>query len=146
MRFGLIVGIGGGVPSKEADIRLRDVVVSTPHTTYSGVVQYNSGKAILSGFKCTGLLNALLTVLLNAVANLRAKYIRGRGRLAEYLLKLNSLLDFTRVAAGLDTLYDVMYNYKGGATCKQCYTSYVADRELRRQELVVYYGTIVLGN
>lgn len=31
IRFGLIVGIRGGVLSEEADIRLRDVVVSRPH-------------------------------------------------------------------------------------------------------------------
>jgi nucleoside phosphorylase len=31
IRFGLMVGIGGGVPSVEADIRLGDVVVSQPH-------------------------------------------------------------------------------------------------------------------
>jgi nucleoside phosphorylase len=31
VRFGLMVGIGGGVPSSEADIRLGDVVVSQPH-------------------------------------------------------------------------------------------------------------------
>src|SRR5215471_3106469 len=30
IRFGLMVGIGGGVPSKEHDIRLGDVVVSKP--------------------------------------------------------------------------------------------------------------------
>jgi hypothetical protein len=31
IRFGLMVGIGGGVPSVEVDIRLRDVVVSSPY-------------------------------------------------------------------------------------------------------------------
>ena len=31
IRFGLMVGIGGGVPSAEADIRLGDVVISQPH-------------------------------------------------------------------------------------------------------------------
>ena len=30
IRFGLLVGIGGGVPSEETDIRLGDVVVSKP--------------------------------------------------------------------------------------------------------------------
>src|SRR5437764_9647810 len=30
IRFGLMVGIGGGVPSLKADIRLGDVVVSSP--------------------------------------------------------------------------------------------------------------------
>ena len=30
IRFGLMVGIGGGVPSSNADIRLGDIVVSQP--------------------------------------------------------------------------------------------------------------------
>jgi nucleoside phosphorylase len=37
-RFGLMVGIGGGLPSEEADIRLRDVVVSKLYKTHGGVV------------------------------------------------------------------------------------------------------------
>src|SRR4051812_368346 len=44
IRFGLMVGIGGGVPSAEADIRLGDVVISQPHQTWGGVVQYDIGK------------------------------------------------------------------------------------------------------
>jgi nucleoside phosphorylase len=145
-RFGLMVGIGGGVPSEEADIRLGDVVVSKPHTTHGGVVQYDSGKATPSGFERTGSLNTPPTVLLNAVANLRAKHMRGRGRSAEYLSKLDSLPDFTREAAGPDTLFEATYDHEGGATCRQCDTSCVADRESRRQELVVHYGTIASGN
>jgi hypothetical protein len=70
-RFGLIVGMGGGVPSEEADIRFRDVVISKPHNVHGGVVQYDSGKATLSGFERTGLLNTPPIVLLKAVANLR---------------------------------------------------------------------------
>jgi len=31
IRFGLTVGIGGGVPSDEADVRLGDVVISQPY-------------------------------------------------------------------------------------------------------------------
>lgn len=45
IRFGLMVGIGGGVPSAEADIRLGDVVVSQPQQQFGGVMQYDSGKA-----------------------------------------------------------------------------------------------------
>jgi nucleoside phosphorylase len=146
-RFGLMVGIGGGVPSEEADIRLGDVVVSKPHKVHGGVVQYDSGKATPSGFERTGLLNTPPIVLLNAVANLRAKHMRGRGRLAEYLSKLDSLPDFTREAAGPDALFSAAYDHKkGAATCKECDLSYVADREPRRQEFVVHYGTIASGN
>jgi nucleoside phosphorylase len=146
-RFGLMVGIGGGVPSEETDIRLGDVVISKPHKTHGGVVQYDSGKATPSGFERTGLLNTPPTVLLNAVANLRAKHMRGRGRLAEYLIKLDSLPDFAREAAGPDALFNAAYDHEGGATCKQCDTSHLADREPRRQDLVVvHYGTIASGN
>lgn len=38
IRFGLMVGIGGGVPSPSADIRLGDVVVSKLTGTLPGVV------------------------------------------------------------------------------------------------------------
>jgi nucleoside phosphorylase len=38
IRFGLMVGIGGDVPSEEADIRLGDVVVGQPYKTHGGVL------------------------------------------------------------------------------------------------------------
>jgi hypothetical protein len=75
------MGIGGGVPSEEADTSLEDVEVSKPHKTRGGVVQYD--KIMSSGFECTGSLNAPPTVLLNAVANVRAKHMRGKRRLEE---------------------------------------------------------------
>ncbi|XP_044723873.1 ankyrin repeats (3 copies) domain-containing protein [Hirsutella rhossiliensis] len=42
IRFGLMVGIGGGVPPK---VRLGDVVVSCPVDQYPGVIQWDLGKA-----------------------------------------------------------------------------------------------------
>ena len=98
-RFSLIVGIGGGVPGDEADVRLRDVVVSTPHKTHGGVVQYDSGKAIASGFERTGALNAPPPVLLKAVADVRAMQFTRKGRPLEYLSKFDSLHDLTHKAA-----------------------------------------------
>src|ERR1700723_4215572 len=41
IRFGLMVGIGGGVPSTNNDIRLGDIVVSKPTSGFGGVVQYD---------------------------------------------------------------------------------------------------------
>jgi nucleoside phosphorylase len=38
VRYGLIVGIRGGVPNESADIRLGDVVVGKPTGSSSGVV------------------------------------------------------------------------------------------------------------
>jgi hypothetical protein len=45
-----MVGIGGGVPSEKADVRLRDVVISQPDKQHGGVVQYDFGKTTPSGF------------------------------------------------------------------------------------------------
>jgi hypothetical protein len=68
-----MVGIGGGVPSKERDIRLGDVVVSEPTSTFTGVVQYDFGKTIQEGrFIHMGSLDKPPAVLLTAVARLKA--------------------------------------------------------------------------
>lgn len=57
IRFGLMVGIGGGVPNKNVDVRLGDVVVSKPTGLYGGVVQYDYGKAHNRHFERIGMLN-----------------------------------------------------------------------------------------
>jgi len=44
IRFGLMVGIGGGAPSTKHDVRLGDVVVSSPIGTIGGVIHYGFGK------------------------------------------------------------------------------------------------------
>lgn len=146
IRFGLMVGIGGGVPSEEADVRLGDVVVSKPHKVHGGVVQYDLGKAKPSGFERTGSLNTPPTILLNGVANLRANNIRGRSKLLEYHSKLDSLPDFTREAADLDMLFEAKYNHVGGATCGKCNKEFAVARAARRQRVVVHHGTIASGN
>lgn len=53
-----MVGIGGGAPSHEHDIRLGDIVVSSPSNGKSGVFQYDYGKTIQDqSFRHTGFLN-----------------------------------------------------------------------------------------
>ncbi|CAM5999844.1 unnamed protein product [Sphagnum balticum] len=44
IKFGLLVGVGGGVSSKKDDIRLGDIVVSEPTGIHGGVVQWDFGK------------------------------------------------------------------------------------------------------
>ncbi|EXA44164.1 hypothetical protein FOVG_05666 [Fusarium oxysporum f. sp. pisi HDV247] len=41
IRIGLLVGISGGVPSAQDDIRLGDVVVSVPGKEHNGVLPYD---------------------------------------------------------------------------------------------------------
>ncbi|KAL7804902.1 ankyrin repeat-containing domain protein [Trichoderma aethiopicum] len=76
IRIGLLVGIGGGAPSKKHDIRLGDVVVSIPSSKASGsVLHYDFSKAVHGHkFEIIGYLN-LPPPLLRAASNgLKAKY------------------------------------------------------------------------
>lgn len=75
VRIGLMVGIGGGAPSLRHDIRLGDVVVSTPRNGTGGVFQYDFGKTVQDqSFLTTGYLDQPPTVLRTAVAGVKAQY------------------------------------------------------------------------
>lgn len=54
IKLGLMVGIGGGVPSQISDVRLGDVVVSLPDGIHGGVIQYDLGKMESEGFRRKG--------------------------------------------------------------------------------------------
>lgn len=56
IRFGLLVGINGGVPdlANEIDIRLSDIVVSKPTKPRAAWYNMTMGKETLNGFERTG--------------------------------------------------------------------------------------------
>lgn len=71
--FCLLVGIGGGAPTPQNDIRLGDVVVSLPTARFSGVIQYDRGKEIEnSAFELTGALQPPPRQLTTAISSLRS--------------------------------------------------------------------------
>ncbi|KAN0071219.1 hypothetical protein V8E54_010650 [Elaphomyces granulatus] len=151
MRFGLMVGIGGGVPNTEVDIRLGDVVVSQPHQGYGGVIQYDFGKATPSGFQRTGFLNSPPQVLLAAVSKMRANHLRGRKKLSDYVSTASEngrLADFARAGAGPDVLFEASYAHIGGSSCEECSKDHLIKRDARKSsnEVAVHYGTIASGN
>ena len=77
IRFGLLVGIGGGIPGDEGEdnVRLGDVEVSQPIATFGGVVQYDLGKKLADGcFKRTGQLSKPPSVLSINVRKLQAQH------------------------------------------------------------------------
>ncbi|KAJ5590153.1 Pfs NACHT and ankyrin domain protein [Penicillium hetheringtonii] len=83
IRFGLMVGIGGGIPSK---VNLGDVVVSQPVADYHGVVQWDMGKLERGGqFIHTGSLNRPPNALLNASNQLKSNYAMYGSKINEYL-------------------------------------------------------------
>jgi nucleoside phosphorylase len=148
IRFGLMVGIGGGVPGPTADVRLGDVVVSQPHQAFGGVVQYDIGKMTPSKFERTGSLNSPPRILLAAVAKVRANELRERSQLLTYVSKLERIAKFQRAKAGPDVLFEAAYDHSGEQTCDQCRVDRQETRQLREseEEVVVHYGTIASGN
>jgi nucleoside phosphorylase len=147
IRFGLMVGIGGGVPSTEADIRLGDIVVSQPGKGHGGVVQYDFGKSTPNGIERTGILNAPPRFLLTAVSKLRANYDLGKSNLLGHILKLCRLPKFSRDRAGDDVLFEAGYAHVGGSNCTSCENTKKLQREARTVDTPeIHYGMIASGN
>jgi nucleoside phosphorylase len=154
IRFGLMVGIGGGAPNSDRDIRLGDVVVSQPHGSSGGVLQYDFGRTVQGGqFVRTGLLNRPPGVLLTAVASLQARHMLEEAKFPEYLSAIASKypkLGATVVYQGRDNdqLFGAEYDHReGNATCEGCDVGRLVHRPERGgTEPAVYYGVIASGN
>ena len=80
LRFGLMVGVGGGIPSEKNDIRLGDIAVSLPSGQAGGVIQYDMGKRVAGEFIRIGSLDRPPGLLLTAIATLKARGTRTLGR------------------------------------------------------------------
>jgi nucleoside phosphorylase len=155
IRFGLTVGIGGGVPSKKRDIRLGDVVVSQPTGTSGGVVQYDFGKTINSGcFEQTGALNLPPQILLTTISQLEStNMIKKNHNISAILSNIfekhpDMKSEFFRPAPEHDQLFHAPYDHLASEdTCASCDRSYLVDREPRTSnEPQVHYGLIASGN
>ncbi|KAN0070878.1 hypothetical protein V8E54_011043 [Elaphomyces granulatus] len=156
IRFGLMVGIGGGVPSTKNDIRLGDVVVSKPTDAFGGVVQYDHGKIVTSGvFQQTGMMNQPPQVLLNAIARLHADDIMGgQSQSIAHMISdvLNENVEMkapcSRPADEQDTLFNSAYDHpQHEDTCINCDKRQLIHRDPRTSdEPRIHYGLIASGN
>ncbi|KAE8371342.1 nucleoside phosphorylase domain-containing protein [Aspergillus bertholletiae] len=144
--FILMVGIGGGVPQANLDIRLGDVVVSRPNGLRGGVIQYDFGKATNTGFQRTGFFNNPPKILLNAISRLEASHERQQIGFMNYVSKLNKVDQFIRQAAGPDLLFKADYDHIGEDTCVQCDKEMLVKWRPRDKKIMVHYGTIASGN
>jgi nucleoside phosphorylase len=154
IRFGLMVGIGGGVPSRNADIRLGDIVVSKPTDTHGGVVQYDYDKALGGGnFQRTGMLNRPPQILLTALSKLQANHLLGENRIIDFLAEIEQKLprqasNFARPAQQ-DCLYLANYNHidTNSKTCDSCDMSMTVSRRSRTSnDPIIHYGLIASAN
>jgi nucleoside phosphorylase len=137
IEIGLMVGIGGGLPSPKNDIRLGDVVVSIPHLQYGGVVQYDMGKFTNDGFVTTGSLKAPPEKLLHVL-----NYMSAHG------LPITGELEREYPGVELDQLFEASYPHVGGETCEACDREQTVQRSILRDSTTphVFYGTIASGN
>ena len=155
IRIGLMVGIGGGAPSGEHDIRLGDIVVGCPIKKEGGVVPYNFGKAVQTQkFERTGSLNSPPTVLLTALTKLSADHERKGSHIAEsvrLMITKNPRLQgkYQYPGAERDRLYESSYTHRGGDDRCEIGCDSASPPLLQRscrvldpEEPVVHYGLI----
>ncbi|EGU75526.1 hypothetical protein FOXB_13975 [Fusarium oxysporum f. sp. conglutinans Fo5176] len=151
IRFGLMVGIGGGAPTKQHDIRLGDVVVSSPSPGQSGVFQYDFGKATKDVFQHTASHNKPPPLLLAAVAGLKTQYERKGLQIHD---KVSTIVaNNKRLSAKYgrpedpDSLFSTSINHKSDPCHRFCVTAPtdLVDRKSRQEPMEVvevHYGTI----
>jgi nucleoside phosphorylase len=157
IRFGLLVGIGGGVPDEEDDvndIRLGDVVVSKPTASFGGVVQYDLGKySTDGGFERTGVL-AKPPLLLRAnvetlAADHRIKGSRVPQHLSDMLQQFPAMEEESSHpgARQKDQLFQAEYPHPGGRNCDNCDKQRIVKRDDRsNMNPKFHYGTIGSAN
>jgi nucleoside phosphorylase len=156
IRFGLMVGIGGGVPSEEHDIRLGDVVASNPGKHDGGVIQYDFGRTVAEGrFVRTGTLNAPPTILLTAVNTIKARHDLRGYRLTHHISAMEKSMEKSMFKSNYayqgtenDVLFKAEYDHVGGdRNCDQCDKSELVSRPDRDgTDPVIHYGTIASGS
>jgi nucleoside phosphorylase len=153
IKFGLMVGVGGGVYSKKDDIRLGDVVVSQPTGTHGGVVQWDFGKTGKDGnFQRTGSLDKPPPVLLHALQELRTFDITDGVNLEEPLSlmvqnKPRMGKTYRYQGADHDQLFEATYDHEGDETCDDCDPKLIVQRPAREDSAPrIHYGNIASGN
>ncbi|KAF5642474.1 nucleoside phosphorylase [Fusarium tjaetaba] len=145
IQFCLVVGIAGGAPSDDHDIRLGDVVVSLPTSIFPGVIQYDLGKENEgSEFEVTGVLQRPPRILTNAISKLRSDPDIGIDALNPHLTKImDSLPTYKNPGPELDVLSHAACTRR---TCKPDCTHLEQRLPRLMTEPVIHYGLVASGN
>ncbi|GIJ85931.1 hypothetical protein Asppvi_004802 [Aspergillus pseudoviridinutans] len=132
----LLVGIGGGVPSDNTDIRLGDVVVSVPSGTQGGVVQYDLGKQTTTGFQRNSCAPRPMNGWLFS-------------RECNPITAFPALSEYKRPSPETDILFKSNYDHcMGKPTCQSCDIQKTVPRHKRSapDRSFVHYGVIASGD
>ncbi|KAK1660100.1 nucleoside phosphorylase domain-containing protein [Colletotrichum godetiae] len=153
IRVGLLVGIGGGAPSPEKDIRLGDVVVSSPTGGYDGVLQYDFGKSMVDGkLEMTGFLNqppiAFRTALNVLIADIEIEGNWLENDIEKALKTEHLRQKYGRPSSDFDKLFRSDISYNPNKTMAHYTTSDFVERQERSPDstLVIHHGLIASAN
>ena len=147
----LMVGVGGGLPNPNTDIRLGDIVVGQPAKRHGGVVQYDMGRASDGGkFERRGHLDVPPVTLLHAIGKLQSRHAR---KDPEYLKHLSDMLyrnprmakKFGRPDAVHDLQSPGVARRRNPAIQRSSETDLIQP-EPPRSDPSVHYGLIASGN
>lgn len=146
LKFCLVIGIGGGVPSAASDIRLGDVVIGT------GVIQVDKGKWVQdSEFQMTAVKKQPPIFLRAVITKIQSDCS------ISFNSSLNPLLDDINLIASRrpeyqypgtdrDMLFDTNHvHVKGASTCHNC-TGTRWPRVRQHNGPNVFYGLIASGS
>lgn len=149
LKIGLMVGIGGGVPSKKHDIRLGDVVVSIPTKGFGGIIQHDMGKNLKDGeWVRTGSLSGPPSVLKTTISKVISMHQIHGTKIDYYLSQMverhpNLSPEFTRQTSFEDILYEAE------PEDSEAFENWVKiDRPVRQpnKSIEIHYGLIASGN
>ncbi|KAL7800883.1 nucleoside phosphorylase domain-containing protein [Trichoderma afarasin] len=159
IRFGLMVGLGGGVPKlpnsdPRQDIRLGDVVVSWATNKLGGVIQYDVVKVAgtTTNLKIKSRLKTPPRVLLKAIQRLNLDYRFGKGKMWTDIdqvvnMEVPELEDGGYPGQEHDQLFKFDYQHSSGENCSSCDVNQTENRGVRKStRSVVHHGLIASGN
>lgn len=142
IQLGLMVGIGGGAPSK-ADLRLGDIVVG------SAVIQHDMGKALGDGlFNRTSIPRPVPSSVSTVISSLRSKHSSTPSRVPSILRERSGALNGFERPVSTDRLFIAAYQHESSTPdCTSCDQSKLVQRTHRiSNDPVIHYGAIASGN
>ncbi|KAL4863179.1 hypothetical protein BDV12DRAFT_202330 [Aspergillus spectabilis] len=151
VRFGLMVGIGGGAPSKKNDIRLGDLVISVPSDGEQGAFEYELKNTVRGRtWEVTKRLDPPPIILSSAVATLRTHFVGNGHRIhqaVEAVLARNPRMrgEFQRPLPDTDRLFKSEVDYDPS---RRLDARDLLTRRTRatHENPTIHYGTIASAN
>ncbi|KAJ5923720.1 hypothetical protein N7454_008965 [Penicillium verhagenii] len=139
-----------GAPSARHDIRLGDVVVSTPVGKDIGVIQYDMIKTLENGHsQMNGYLQPPPRTVRSVLSVMQSDPKHSKPNLGPYLQAISDANgDYACPDVSTDNLYESLYSHpEGTETCDGCDAAMIRPRLARPSRLPrVHYGLIGSGN